>query len=51
MGVYLQISDIATATYHRLIKLVPNKSLDTSLLFHGQIYKLSNLHNLRIHES
>ena len=51
MGMYLKINDIAAATYHRLLKLVPNKSLDTSPLFHGQIYKSSYLHNLRIHES
>ena len=41
-----KINDIAVSTYHRLLKLVQKR-----LLFHGQIYKLSYLHNLRIHES
>ena len=50
MGCTYKINDIAAATYQRLLKLVPNKNLDTSLLFYGQIYKLSYLHNLRIHE-
>ena len=37
MGTY-KINDIAAATYHRLLKLVPNKSLDPSLFNHGLIY-------------
>ena len=40
----------SAATYHRLLKLVPKKGLDTSLLFHGQRFKSSYLYILRIHE-
>ena len=40
-GCINKINDISAAT-----KLVPNKSLVTCLLFHGQIYKLSYLQNL-----
>ena len=50
MGVYLQTNDISAATYHRLLKLVPNKTLVACPLFHGQIYKLSYSQNLCIHE-
>ena len=43
-------NDISAATYHRLLKLEPNKSLVTCFLFHGQIYKLYYLQNLLIRE-
>ena len=41
---------ISDATPHRLLKLFPNKSLVTRLLFHGQIFKLSYLEKLLFHE-
>ena len=43
-------NNISAAFSHRLLKLVLNESIDKGLSFHGQKCKLSNLHNLRIHE-
>ena len=49
-GCIYKINDISAATYHRLLNLIPNKSLAACLLFHGQIYKLSYLQNFLFHE-
>ena len=47
MGCTYKVNHMSAATEPRLLNLVPDSRLDTCLLFHGQISKLSNLH---IHE-
>ena len=49
-GYMFKMNNISAAFSHRLLKVVLKKSLDFSLLFHGQKCKLSYLHNLRIHQ-